>query len=109
MLAQELGGARCDALAKHLEVNRAEKAALAARCDELAADVAALQDDVAAAERRCESAEATVDAIAKVCSFSKTRHETTCIYQVLLNPNYYICDQVRQDRLSHNPVRYRGL
>lgn len=65
LFAQELGGARCDALAKHLEVNRAEKAALAARCDELAADVAALHDDVAAAERRCESAEASVDAIAK--------------------------------------------
>ena len=63
--AQELGGARCDALAKHLEVNRAEKVALAARCDELTADVAALHDDVAAAERRCESAEASVDAIAK--------------------------------------------
>ncbi len=62
---QELGGARCDALAKHLEVNRAEKAALAGRCHELAADVAALRDDVATAERRCESAEASVDAIAK--------------------------------------------
>lgn len=63
---QELGGARCDALAKHLEVNRAEKAALAARCDELGADVAALQDDLATAERRCDAAEASADAIAQV-------------------------------------------
>ena len=70
--AQELHGARSDALGKHMDLVRVEKASLAAELAETRAMSSSLQAEIDRLQERCLAAEANADAISKVCSFSGT-------------------------------------
>ena len=70
--AQELHGARSDALCKHMDLVRVEKASLAAELAETRAVSSSLQAEIDRLQERCLAAEASADAISKVCRYSGT-------------------------------------
>lgn len=70
--AQELHGARSDALGKHMDLVRVEKASLAAELAETRAMSSSLQAEIDCLQERCLAAEANADAISKVCNFLRT-------------------------------------
>lgn len=63
---QELHGARSDALGKHLDLMRAEKASLAAELAEACSECLELQAELEHMHERCMAAEGSTDAISKV-------------------------------------------
>ena len=66
ILLQELHGARSDALGKHLDLMRAEKASLAAELAHAQSECANLRTEVELLHARCMAAEACTDDISKV-------------------------------------------
>ena len=65
---QELHGARSDALGKHLDLVRAEKASLAAELAQARSECADMHAEIEHLHGRCAAAEASTDAISKVSS-----------------------------------------
>jgi hypothetical protein len=63
---QELHGARADALEKHLDLMRAEKASLAAELAGARSECSVLQAEIDDLHQRCMAAEGSTDAIRKV-------------------------------------------
>ncbi len=63
---QELHGARSDALGKHMDLMRAEKASLAAELGQAQAECADLRAEIEHLHGLCIAAEASTDAISKV-------------------------------------------
>ena len=67
-------GARSDALGKHMDLMRAEKASLAAELTQTRAECADLRSEIEHLQGRCMAAEDSTDAISKVSTETIITH-----------------------------------